>query len=217
MAHWRHYSFLLCLFLAPALPALPVMAAAEVHPAEWPALKSAVPEQADIERSVHQLLAHLTLEEKVGQLIQADIDSVKSVRQRVWGYVFVPALQGNVTVVGVKDLSSLEGTNALERGHDLTIGKHEMLAGAPLAKSLGLVIGDSFGLPSPKPSPPLKLVGTFGSAVDLYAADVVLCDEDDARDEPRDDALGERRGQPRRGAASPTSSPRSRPRRDDVP
>src|SRR3954469_15973294 len=74
VAHWRHYSFLFCLFIAPALP---VMAAAEVHPAEWPALKSAVPEQADIEKSVHQLLAHLTLEEKVGQLIQADIDSVK--------------------------------------------------------------------------------------------------------------------------------------------
>ena len=111
-----------------------------------------------------------------------DIDSVKSVRPRVWGYVFVPALQGNVTVVGVKEgVASLEGTNALERGRDLAIGKHEMLAGAPLAKSLGLVVGDSFGLPSPKPSPPLKLVGTFGSAVDLYAADVILCDEEDAR------------------------------------
>ncbi|HEY2370048.1 MAG TPA: FtsX-like permease family protein [Polyangiaceae bacterium] len=109
------------------------------------------------------------------------IDSVKSVRPRAWGYVFVPALQGNVTIVGVKDLASLDGTNALEKGRDLVIGKHEMLAGAPLAKSLGLVIGDSFGLPSPKPSPPLKLVGTFGSAVDLYAADVILCDEEDAR------------------------------------
>jgi lipoprotein-releasing system permease protein len=84
--------------------------------------------------------------------------------------------------VGVKDgVSSLDGTGALERGRDLAIGKHEMIAGTPLAKSLGLVIGDSFGLPSPKPSPPLALVGTFGSAVDLYAADVVLCDEDDAR------------------------------------
>ncbi len=56
-----------------------------------------------------------------------------------------------------------------------------MLAGAPLAKALGLVIGDSFGLPSPRPSPPLRLAGTFSSAVDLYAADVVLCDEEDAR------------------------------------
>jgi ABC-type lipoprotein release transport system permease subunit len=111
-----------------------------------------------------------------------DIPSVKSSRARVWGYVFVPALQGNVTVVGVKDgLASLDGTGAIARGHDLVHGKHEMVAGAPLAKSLGLVVGDSLGLPSPKPSPPLVLAGTFSSAVDLYAADVILCDESDAR------------------------------------
>src|SRR2546430_1371612 len=74
VAFWRHYSFLICLFLGPVLPAA---AATEVHPADWPALKSSVPEQADIEKSVQQLLKGLTLEEKVGQLIQADIDSVK--------------------------------------------------------------------------------------------------------------------------------------------
>ena len=109
------------------------------------------------------------------------IDSVSAVRPRVWGYVFVPALQGNVTVVGARTTSSLDGTAALEKGRDLRAGAHEMVAGAPLARALGLVIGDSFGLPSPKPTPPLTLVGTFGSAVDLYAADVVLCDEADAR------------------------------------
>ena len=112
------------------------------------------------------------------------IDSVARVRPRVWGYVFLPALQGNVTVVGVPGvagLPSLDGTAALEKGRDLHAGKHEMVAGAPLARALGLVVGDSLGLPSPKPSPPLTLVGTFGSAVDLYAADVVLCDEGDAR------------------------------------
>ncbi len=111
-----------------------------------------------------------------------DIDSVKSVRPRVWGYVFLPALQGNVTIVAVpQNAPSLEGTGSLEKGRDLARGKHEMLAGAPLAKALGLVVGDSFGLPSPRPSPPLRLAGTFSSAVDLYAADVILCDEEDAR------------------------------------
>ena len=53
MAFWRYYSFLFCLFLGPALPA---DAATEVHPADWPALKSSVPVQADIEKSVQQLL-----------------------------------------------------------------------------------------------------------------------------------------------------------------
>jgi ABC-type lipoprotein release transport system permease subunit len=109
------------------------------------------------------------------------IDSVASVRPRVWGYVFLPALQGNVTIVGVdKGVASLDAS-ALEKGRDLELGKHEMVAGAPLARALGLVAGDSLGLPSPKPTPPLVLVGTFGSAVDLYAADVILCDEADAR------------------------------------
>ena len=52
-------------------------AAPAIHPADWPALKSALPVQPDVEKSVQELLKSLTLEEKVGQLIQADIDSVK--------------------------------------------------------------------------------------------------------------------------------------------
>jgi ABC-type lipoprotein release transport system permease subunit len=56
-----------------------------------------------------------------------------------------------------------------------------MLAGATLARALGLRVGDGLQLPTPRPSPLLQLVGTFDSAVELYAADVVLCDEADAR------------------------------------
>lgn len=75
MAHGRHYSFLLSLIgLASGLPA---NAATEIHPADWPRLKSAVPAQPEVEKAVQQLVKSLTLEEKVGQLIQADIDSVK--------------------------------------------------------------------------------------------------------------------------------------------
>lgn len=113
----------------------------------------------------------------------AGIDSVAAVRPRVWGYVFSPALQGNVTVVGVREgAPTLDGVGgALEAGRDLHHGAHEMVAGAALARYMGLAIGDTLGLPSPRPSPQLRLVGTFGSAVDLYAADVILCDEADAR------------------------------------
>ena len=75
MAHWRHYLFLLSLIgLACGQPA---NAATEIHPADWPALKSPIPAQPDVEKAVQQLVKSLTLEEKVGQLIQADIDSVK--------------------------------------------------------------------------------------------------------------------------------------------
>jgi beta-glucosidase len=76
VAHWRHYVFLFSLIALGR--AHPVAATVnEVHPADWPALKSAVSVQADIEKSVQQLLNSLTLEEKVGQLIQADIDSIR--------------------------------------------------------------------------------------------------------------------------------------------
>jgi ABC-type lipoprotein release transport system permease subunit len=112
------------------------------------------------------------------------IDSVRDVRPRVWGYVFVPALQGNVTVVGVpKGLPALDSVaGALAEGHDLTVGTHEMVAGATLAKYLGIAIGDAIALPTiSSPLPALTLVGTFSSKVDLYAADVILCDETDAR------------------------------------
>lgn len=113
-----------------------------------------------------------------------DIPSVAEVRPRVWGYVFVPALQGNVTVLGLPPgapaLATAMGT--LAEGRDLRPGAHEMVMGRTLARALGLVLGDSIGLPSPTPSPPsLTFVGAFTSDAELYAADVLVCDEADAR------------------------------------
>ncbi len=111
------------------------------------------------------------------------IDSVRSARVRVWGYVFLPAIQGNVTIVGVPKgappLGQVKGE--LSSGRDLHFGAHEMVAGADFARIMGLAPGDKLGLPTTAPSPSLKLVGVFGSPVELYTADVVLCDEDDAR------------------------------------
>jgi len=113
----------------------------------------------------------------------ADIPSVRAVRPRVWGYVFLPELQGNVTVVGVSpggtSLDEVQGT--LDGGRDRRAGAHEMVAGGALAGFLGLRLGDSSALPSPVPSPPLTLVGTFASRVETFASDVILCDEEDAR------------------------------------
>lgn len=113
------------------------------------------------------------------------IPSVRAVTPRVWGYVFLPSLQGNVTIVGTpKDgASALSTANAaLSEGRDLAPGAHEMIAGVELARFLGMRVGDELGLPSADPrAKPMKLVGTFDSRLDLWTADVVLCDEDDAR------------------------------------
>lgn len=114
----------------------------------------------------------------------ADIPSVRTVTARVWGYVFLPSLQGNVTVVGTapgaQPLSVANGV--LSAGRDLVRGSHEMIAGAELARFLGMLPGDELGLPTPNPEArALELVGTFRSTLDLYTADVVICDDDDAR------------------------------------
>jgi lipoprotein-releasing system permease protein len=110
--------------------------------------------------------------------------SVQKVVPRVWGYLFLAGVEGNLTFVGtppgVPALSETQGE--LARGRDLVPGSHEMIAGQGLASLLELDLGDQVGFPSSNPDTfPLKLVGTFSRAVDLYTSDVVVCDEADAR------------------------------------
>jgi hypothetical protein len=110
--------------------------------------------------------------------------SVRSVVPRVWGYLFVAGVGGNLTLVGTpRGAPALsEAHGELTRGRDLVPGAHEMIAGLELASLLGLDLGDQVGFPSASPDAfPLKLVGTFSSSVDLFTSDVVLCDEADAR------------------------------------
>jgi ABC-type lipoprotein release transport system permease subunit len=113
-----------------------------------------------------------------------DIPSVRTVTPRVWGYVFLPSLQGNVTIVGTPPAASPLSTanGVLAAGRDIERGKHEMIAGAELAEFLGMRPGDSLGLPTANTQAhALTLVGTFRSSLDLWTADVIVCDDDDAR------------------------------------
>jgi ABC-type lipoprotein release transport system permease subunit len=113
-----------------------------------------------------------------------DIPSVRSVEPRVWGYIFLPALQGNVTIVSSPRAAPAitVANGVLYSGRDLVHGQHEMIAGVELAHFLGMLPGDELGLPSADPrAHAMKLVGTFKSSLDLWTSDVILCDEDDAR------------------------------------
>ncbi|MBV8340826.1 MAG: glycoside hydrolase family 3 protein [Gammaproteobacteria bacterium] len=56
--------------------AAPAAHAAVVHPGRWPKLRPALPYDADLEGRITALLARMTIEQKVGQLIQADIGSI---------------------------------------------------------------------------------------------------------------------------------------------
>ena len=63
--------------LSPAPGADPGAATtARVHPQRWPKLQPARPPDRRLERRIDELLARMTPEQKVGQLIQADIDSI---------------------------------------------------------------------------------------------------------------------------------------------
>jgi ABC-type lipoprotein release transport system permease subunit len=126
-----------------------------------------------------------TLSTRDAEIVRA-IPGVLSVRPRVWGYLFSPALQGNMTIVGVpvrEDVPPLEAVaGTLRGGRDLVAGKGEMLAGTALAQALGLREGDVLGIAGLSGKTlRLRFVGEFSSRVDLFTADVLMCDEQDAR------------------------------------
>jgi len=113
-----------------------------------------------------------------------DVPAVRAVTPRVWGYIFLPSLQGNVTIIGTADNAPplTVANGVLAEGRDIERGNHEMIAGTELAKFLGMRPGDELGLASADPrARAMKLVGTFRSQLDLYTADVIICDDADAR------------------------------------
>ncbi|MBO9715851.1 MAG: exo 1,3/1,4-beta-D-glucan glucohydrolase [Pseudoxanthomonas sp.] len=63
---------------APAAPATAATAAADgtIHPDQWPELNWPLPADPALEKRIDELLASMTLEEKVGQIIQGDIASI---------------------------------------------------------------------------------------------------------------------------------------------
>ncbi|MBV8804403.1 MAG: glycoside hydrolase family 3 C-terminal domain-containing protein, partial [Sinobacteraceae bacterium] len=89
----------------------------EVHPDRWPTMPRAIAEDPQVEKFVQQLLGTMTLEEKVGQLIQADIDSIQpaDLAQYPLGSILAgggAAPGGNVRATGAE---WLELTDALFR------------------------------------------------------------------------------------------------------
>ncbi len=110
---------------------------------------------------------------------------VRRAEPRVWGYVFVPSLRANLTIVGRRDeptdLASLRG--ALMSGRDAHPGERgAAVIGKSLADLLHVQAGDVISLPSPRDdAPALTIVGVFDSPVALYTSDVLLVSRDDAQ------------------------------------
>jgi len=73
--------------VAPPTPSTPANTA---HPASWPAQTSPIPRDAATEAKIDRLLARMSLEQKVGQVIQGDIASITAADVRTYhlGSVF---------------------------------------------------------------------------------------------------------------------------------
>jgi beta-glucosidase len=82
---WAHYCATLC-FVALGSSCLGLGsaqgAAPQVHPQRWPRQQSPLARNTDLEHRIDDLLARMTPAQKVGQLVQADIGSVKPVDVR---------------------------------------------------------------------------------------------------------------------------------------
>ena len=79
MSATRSSLVLVALFAACSPPAPETSETAEngrIHPEKWPALESAVQPDPEVERRAAEILGRMTLEEKVGQIIQAEILNV---------------------------------------------------------------------------------------------------------------------------------------------
>ncbi len=100
-----------------------------VHPRTWPQPRPALPSNADLEARIDALLARMTLAQKVGQLIQADI--------------------GSITPDDLRHLplgSVLNGGNSSPRGDKLA-APSEWLALADRFYEASLAAPDSAGIP----------------------------------------------------------------------
>ncbi|MCS6899895.1 MAG: ABC transporter permease [Myxococcales bacterium] len=108
---------------------------------------------------------------------------VAKVTPRVWGYLFLPSLQGNVTVVGFSPRGEALPPLLVTEGHLPSTSEPESCAlGRGLARALGVRAGDRVRFPGPGDRGPSCIVtGVFSSEVDLFTSDVVLVREEAAR------------------------------------
>jgi beta-glucosidase len=74
-----------------------------VHPDEWPSVEPPIPENTAIEARINALLGSMSLEQKVGQIIQADIGSVTP--EEVREYRLGSVLNGGNSGPGGNDLA----------------------------------------------------------------------------------------------------------------
>ena len=115
---------------------------------------------------------------------------VRAVRPRVWGYVYLPSLSANLTIVGANELGGggtqeeairreiVEGVlpapmDARDDSGDEAV-RDLVAIGQELAERLGLRVGDQIALPTAGGYHLVHICGVFRSSSALRTADVLL-------------------------------------------
>ena len=112
----------------------------------------------------------------------AALPGVARVTARVWGYVFVPSLRGNVAFVGASSLAELRGARLVEGRVPLADERGACVLGRELARALGVRVGDRLRVPTAdEHGPELLVSGLFAADSGAWTADVALVAEADAR------------------------------------
>ncbi len=107
-----------------------------------------------------------------------DRPGVRSLTPRVWGYLYLPSVEANVTVVSTRagaasDARILHGRLPRAQG--------ELALGRQLADALGMRVGDTAALPGAQGFVSYRVVGVFRASTAVRTADLALVTEDDAR------------------------------------
>lgn len=111
------------------------------------------------------------------------LPGVRSARARIWGYLFIPSLEANVTIVGRREgeLGAALATGVVS-GRDIDEAvPGEAIVGQALAQRLGLHLGDGLAVPQAQEIRVLEVVGLFEGDSAIHTADVIVVSETDAR------------------------------------
>lgn len=108
-----------------------------------------------------------------------EISGVRTVRPRIWGYVYVPPIERNVVVIGVEGEPRARLGGALVGGRVFGESEQGVVLSESLARWLALRVGDTW-----KPvegARALEVVGLVDSRADWIAADAVYMSSREAR------------------------------------
>jgi hypothetical protein len=103
---------------------------------------------------------------------------IVAIEPRVWGYLYLPSIEANVTIVATQ--GGAAGDARILRGR-LPRARGETALGQALADSLGLRVGDTMALPVGSIWASFHVVGIFRASTAMRTADIALVAVADAR------------------------------------